>query len=76
MTIVYHTTIKYDLVVLEECVLVPGTHMLMKHYDSSMVNAEIKFGAPGLEGLESEEAGRSWVARWKKLAISHVCLKM
>ena len=40
-----------------EGALLQGTYMLMKHYDLSQhPDAELKFGAPGLEDLELEEA--------------------
>ena len=40
-----------------ERALLQGTYMLMKHYDLSQhPDAELKFGAPGLEDLELEEA--------------------
>ena len=42
-----------------ERALLQGTYMLMKHYDLSQhPDAELKFGAPGLEDLELEEACR------------------
>ncbi|CAJ1413415.1 unnamed protein product, partial [Effrenium voratum] len=50
-----------------------STYMLMKHYDvNSTVNAELKFGAPGLQGLEREkvELGRAPLTDLKRLSLT------
>ncbi|CAK9030784.1 Calmodulin-like protein 5 (Calmodulin-like skin protein) [Durusdinium trenchii] len=49
-----------------------STYMLMKQYDASTLNAELKFGAPGLQGLEAQEVelGKPPVSDPKRLRLT------